>query len=88
MLLIIGFMCISTVLASCAVLYLCSYLQFLHAVLWFDVCVLSVKFWHVMLCIYICVYLHSLAWHAVGLNVSLMLQFQYGVFLVYVYLYF
>jgi len=37
MLLITGLMCITTVLASCAVLYLCSYLQFLRGVLWFDV---------------------------------------------------
>jgi len=39
MLLIIGFMCISIVLASYAVLYLCSHLWILRGVLRFDVCI-------------------------------------------------
>ena len=94
-------MCIPTVLASCAVLYLCSYLQFLCGVLWFVVCILSVKFWQALLCIYICVYLHSFSvaccwfkymfnatvsvWCVVGVCLSLFLQFQHVMLQVYIY---
>lgn len=40
-------------------------------------------------CAFIFVFISTVsAWHAVGLNVCLMLQFQYGMLLVYVYLYF